>query len=516
MEYKMNNNTQVYLVGAGPGDTGLITVKGLQCLQKADVVLYDKLSNPAFLQETPATAELIYVGKIKDHHSMPQEEINKLLVSKAREGKIVVRLKGGDPYIFGRGGEEALQLAEDGIRFEVIPGITSGFAASTYAGIPLTHRDFTTNVSLITGHVKTSKNQFIDINWPSLATNKGTLVFYMGLSNIDSICEQLLLHGRSADTPVAVISRATTANQQTVVATLKDAPQRVVECNVKPPALIIVGEVVSLRQQLRWFDTKPLFGQRILIPHTQAGSTKLSDQLKDLGAETIRIKVMDDQPPSCWQALDQAIEQLAQVNLLVLKNPACVDGLWQRLKTANKDTRALAHLTIVSCGCKTTQALRNKGIEADQVINAEELKDGGALIASLPQQQTNGVRILCPTADGDTSTMLQTLQQAGAIIEQPAAYATRCTTTHRDYLIELLKTEQLTSLCLTSAASTSALAELLGSETPLLSALHTVAMGPATEHAAQQCGIGVDTCSDHPTSAAVVASLLESGEKDNG
>lgn len=246
--------TQVYLVGAGPGDPDLITVKGLRCLQQADVVLYDKLSNPAFLEEVQSHAERIYVGKIKGHHSMPQQQINELLVEKARAGNSVVRLKGGDPYIFGRGGEEAQHLKDAGIIFEVVPGITAGFAAAAYAGIPLTHRDFTTSVSLITGHVNTSKNEQTDINWSALATGNGTLVFYMGLGNITSICQQLIAHGRPANTPVAVISHATTTRQRTLIACLSDAPQRVAHNNIETPALIIVGEVVSLREQLRWFE----------------------------------------------------------------------------------------------------------------------------------------------------------------------------------------------------------------------------------------------------------------------
>lgn len=250
----MVKEIQVYLVGAGPGDVGLMTVKGLRCLKKADVVLYDKLVNKELLQEAPEGAELIYVGKQKGDHILPQDQINKLIVEKACPGQVVVRLKGGDPFVFGRGGEEAEYLQSQSIPFEVVPGVTAGFAAAAYAGIPVTHRDCTTSVTLVTGHAKGESTDQPKVNWPSLAPGDGTLVFYMGLSNLDTICKELIAHGRSRDTPVAIISRATTPDQFTLTTVLDDAPRKVAEVNVPTPAVIIVGEVVAMRDKLRWFD----------------------------------------------------------------------------------------------------------------------------------------------------------------------------------------------------------------------------------------------------------------------
>ena len=250
----MNKTTRVYLVGAGPGDSGLITVKGKRCLQRADVVLYDRLCNPALLGDVSPAAEQIYVGKNMGHHALPQEQINALLVEKAREGKVVVRLKGGDPFVFGRGGEEIDTLAEAGIPFEVVPGVTAGFAAGAYAGIPLTHRDFTTSVTLVTGHLNTRKDPQRDIDWPALGRGHGTLVFYMGLTNIATICDELIRHGRAADTPVAVVSHASTPQQRTLIATLADAPQQVAQQGVTSPAVILVGDVVTLHERLDWFQ----------------------------------------------------------------------------------------------------------------------------------------------------------------------------------------------------------------------------------------------------------------------
>ncbi len=282
----MKNKTQVYLVGAGPGDTELITVKGLRCLQQADVVLYDKLANPQFLEEAPDGAELIYVGKVKGHHLLPQDQINELLKKKACPGRIVVRLKGGDPYIFGRGGEEAQHLEQAGIPFEVVPGITAGFAAAAYAGIPVTHRDCTSSVSLITGHTKTDSEEQSKINWKALAAGNGTLVFYMGLSNITTICQELISNGRSENTPVAIISCATTSQQQTVTTTLGEAPCQIARSKVPAPAVIVVGEVVSLREQLRWFDNEPPLEQRTLLSHTQAQASVRNEHVAELRGDS--------------------------------------------------------------------------------------------------------------------------------------------------------------------------------------------------------------------------------------
>ncbi len=250
----MNETTQVYLVGAGPGDSGLITVKGKRCLQQADVVLYDRLCNPALLGYVSPAAEQIYVGKNLGNHTLPQEQINALLVDKARKNNVVVRLKGGDPFVFGRGGEEIDSLAAAGIPFEVVPGVTAGFAAGAYAGIPLTHRDFTTSVTLVTGHLSTRKGQQRDIDWAALAKSDSTLVFYMGLTNIATICTELITHGRAADTPVAVVSHASTPQQCTLIATLVDAPDHAARQGITSPAVILIGEVVGLHERLDWFQ----------------------------------------------------------------------------------------------------------------------------------------------------------------------------------------------------------------------------------------------------------------------
>ncbi|MCJ7510325.1 MAG: uroporphyrinogen-III C-methyltransferase, partial [Dehalococcoidia bacterium] len=264
----MANKGLVYLVGAGPGDPGLITVKGLACLQKADVVVYDRLVSPALLRQAPQGCELIDAGKSPQGHALPQEAINALLVEKALAGKVVVRLKGGDPFLFGRGGEEAEALAEAGVPFEVVPGVTSAIAAPAYAGIPVTHRDHTSTFAVVTGHEDPTKADS-SIDWPKLATGVGTLVFLMGIGNLSKIVAKLIEHGRDDRTPVAIVQQGTEAHQKTVTGTLADIVEKAREADIKPPAVTIVGEVVRLREKLRWFDTKPLFGKRVLVTRSR-------------------------------------------------------------------------------------------------------------------------------------------------------------------------------------------------------------------------------------------------------
>jgi len=265
----------VYLVGAGPGDPGLITVKGLSCLQKADVIVHDRLVSPVLLRQASQGCEMIDVGKSPRRHTLPQETINALLVEKALAGKVVVRLKGGDPFLFGRGGEEAQALAEAGVPFEVVPGVTSAIAAPAYAGIPVTHRDHTSTFAVVTGHEDPTKADS-SLDWQKLATGVGTLVFLMGVANLPQIVAKLIEHGRDPRTPAAIVQQGTEARQRTVTGTLADIVDKAREADIKPPAVTIVGEVVALREKLRWFDTKPLFGKRILVTRSDCESWERS------------------------------------------------------------------------------------------------------------------------------------------------------------------------------------------------------------------------------------------------
>ncbi len=406
----------VYLIGAGPGDPGLMTIKGLDCLQRADVVIYDYLANPAFLAQAPQ-AEHIYVGKRKGLHHYPQEKINALLLEKAGEGKVVARLKGGDPFIFGRGGEEAMVLAGAGIPFEIVPGVTAAVAAVAYAGIPMTHRDCTTTLGFVTGHEDPAK-KLSSLDWDKLATAVGTLVFYMGIANLENICEQLVAHGRPPETPVAVVRWATTPKQQTLTGTLGDIAAAVRGTGFKPPALIFVGEVVSFREPLRWFDNRPLFGKRILVTRAAAQAADFARHLEALGAEPVFCPMLEIVPPADLDALDRAISDLAATDYLILTSVNAVEAFFARLAALDRDVRALAGVTVVTVGPKTAEALSAHGIRPD-MMPADYRAEG---VVDILREKVAGRRVLYPRAELSRDIIPRELAEAGATVADPVAY----------------------------------------------------------------------------------------------
>ncbi|MDP6046247.1 MAG: uroporphyrinogen-III C-methyltransferase, partial [Phycisphaerae bacterium] len=286
----------VYLVGAGPGDPGLITVRGRDLLRRADAVVYDNLAARSLLSEVRSDAEMIYVGKQASAHTMKQPDINALLVRLGMEGKQVVRLKGGDPFVFGRGGEEALELVEAGVAFEVVPGITAGIAALAYAGIPITHRNVTSSMALITGHETPDKEES-DLDYEALANWPGTLGFYMGVKNLPKIAASLIAHGKDPATPAALVRWGTSTRQETVTGTLETITDVATAAGIKPPALIVVGHVVSLREKISWFENRPLFGKRIVVTRARLQASRVTAQLEELGAEAIELPAIRIEPP---------------------------------------------------------------------------------------------------------------------------------------------------------------------------------------------------------------------------
>ncbi len=357
----------VYLVGAGPGDPGLITQRGLELIRRADCVVYDYLANPALLQEADPRAEMIYVGKKGGDHTLPQAEINRLLVDRARAGKKVVRLKGGDPYLFGRGGEEAEELVQAGIPFEMVPGVSSALAVPAYAGIPLTHRRHASLVSLITGHEDPTKPASA-IPWEVLARSPGTLVFLMGVKNLPEISQQLLKHGKDPATPAAVIHRGTTLAQRTVVGTLADIAARVQEAGLTAPAIIVVGSVVELRPQLNWFETRPLWGKRILVTRTRRQASAFSALLREYGALCLEAPTIEIGPPDDeYEGLDQALHRLEEYQWLVFTSPNGVEAFFQRLFASGRDLRAVGRCRLAAIGVATAQVLKRCGLIADVI-----------------------------------------------------------------------------------------------------------------------------------------------------
>ncbi|MDO8211529.1 uroporphyrinogen-III C-methyltransferase [Conexibacter sp. CPCC 206217] len=353
---------RVYLVGAGPGDIDLLTGRAYKAVVEAEVILYDRLIPPGLIDHAHPDAELIYVGKEGRGPSMPQAEIDRLLVEHGRAGKRVVRLKGGDPFVFGRGGEEALLLREAGIPFEVVPGITSGIAAPAYAGIPVTHRDRASAVALITGHEDPAKPESA-IDWPALAAFPGTLVFYMGIGQLPRIAERLIAAGRDADEPAAVIERGTLPDQRTVVATLSTIAERAAAEGFRPPSITLVGSVAALREEgVRWFEERPLAGRSVAVTRARAQASGLATRLRALGAVALETPAIKIVPVDVGVALDPS-----GYDLVCLTSPNGVRLLFERLAAGGRDARALAGATVAAIGPGTARALREHGVVADVV-----------------------------------------------------------------------------------------------------------------------------------------------------
>jgi len=410
---------KVYLVGAGPGDPGLFTLKGAACLKKAQVVVYDYLANPELLALAPAQAERIYVGKKGGQHTKRQEDINRLLCDLAAAGKTVVRLKGGDPYVFGRGGEEASALAQRGLAFEVVPGVTSAIAAPSYAGIPVTDRRATTEVAFITGHEDPTKPGST-INWASLA-GIGSLVFLMGVKNLPHICTQLMAHGKPADTPAAAVRWGTMPKQRTVAGTLADLPQKVAAAGLEAPAITIVGQVVGLRDELLWFERLPLFGRRVVVTRTREQASRLSGQLRELGAEVLEIPTIALRPPADGRPLAQACRNIESYDWLIFTSPNGVQAFFAALAEAGKDCRALYRAKVAVIGPATGQALAKRGLKPDLVARTFVAE---GLLQSLAEYDLAGARVLLPRAAEAREVLPETLASQGAKVEVVAAYET--------------------------------------------------------------------------------------------
>lgn len=410
---------KVWLVGAGPSDTGLFTIKGAEVLAKAQVVVYDRLVGPGILQMMPEGAEKIDVGKRSGNHPVPQEEISRILLEKAKAGKRVVRLKGGDPFIFGRGGEELELLAVHGIPFEVVPGVTAASAVTAYAGIPLTHRDYASSVHLITAHKKRGSEEKLDFE--TLAKLEGTLVFYMGLSALGTICRGLMEAGLSANLPAAVISRGTTAAQRQVVSTLAELEEEVGREKLVSPALIVVGSVCGLSETFFWTEKQPLGGMRVFVTRPKKRSRKMAERLMELGAEVILLPAIRTEPIRENPELDAAVSHLMSYSWIGFTSAEGVDSFFEKLYESGIDIRALSGIRFAVIGPATGKALGNRGIFA---ALQPEVFTGEALGKRLAETMKQGERLLLPRADIGTDEVLWPLRKAGISFDDIAVYRT--------------------------------------------------------------------------------------------
>jgi uroporphyrinogen III methyltransferase/synthase len=477
---------KVYLVGAGPGDVKLITLKGLECLKKAGVIIYDHLVNPRLLSYASPSAELIYVGKQADKHTLNQEEINHLLVDKAREDKLVVRLKGGDPFIFGRGGEEAEFLAQNEIPFEVVPGISSAYAVPAYAGIPITHRAKSSTVAFVTGHEDPSKTSS-DIDWGGLATGVSTLVFLMSTSNLGFVVEQLIEHGRSKDTPVAVIRQGTTAQQQTLIGTLDTIATKVQQMNLSPPTIIVVGEVVKLREKLSWFDNKPLFGKHILV--TSPPGSPLVDILEDLGAEAIESPAIEVVPLRDYGKLDKALKRLSHCDWLIFTSANGVRHFATRLN--ERDIQTLKRVKICAIGIQTANELLNRGLKVDLIPSQYST---GGILGEFRNLDPRGKYILLPRSQQASPKLAEELRGMGAKVEAIPVYQIVPPSQSRETLEELLHQKGTDMITFTSSSAVRNFAttlKMLGYQNNL-EGISVACIGAVTAQAAAEAGFKLE------------------------
>ncbi len=491
---------KVYLVGAGPGDPSLITVKGLNCLKKADVIIYDHLVDEALLQLVPPEAEKIYVGKTAKYHTLKQEAINKLLVKKAKEGKIVVRLKGGDPFVLGRGGEEAQALASTNIPFEIVPGVSSAIAVPAYAGIPLTHRDFASSFTVVTGHQAIGKDR-LSPPWHKINMGADTLVFLMAVGNLASIIEQLIKNGRPLSTPVAVISHGTTPKQKTIVGTLENILNQT--NSIQPPAVVVVGEVVRLRDHLRWFDSHPLFGKRVLVTRARHQASSLSELLRECGAFPVEMPVIKIQPIFS-NGLDQAILNIKNYDWLVFTSANGVDVFFHRLQTLKRDSRWLSNVRLGAIGPATAKALENKGLRADYVPKTYTSK---GFLSGFKNYNLRGCRILLPRAEMADKELSRGLTRLGAKVDEIAVYQTVLDTETIHLEKEMLKDREIDIVTFTSASTVTNLITVLGKEWQLINNTVIACIGPKTAATAIKAGLRVDIVARKHTISGLVEAL---------
>jgi uroporphyrinogen III methyltransferase / synthase len=496
----------VALVGAGPGDVGLLTLRGKELLEAADVIVYDALANPKLLRFAKEAAQQIYVGKRAAQHAMPQEQISRLLVELARQGKQVVRLKGGDPFVFGRGGEECQLLARAGVRFEVVPGITAAIAAAAYAGIPITHRDFNTGFTLVTGHESDDSPSTLDF---ATLAKLPCVGFYMGVKSLADISQKLTEHGMSGLTPVAVIEWATHPHQRTITGTLSTIAKLAADAKIGAPAITLVGNVVSLRQEIRWFDTRPLFGKTVLVTRTRDQASQLSAKLEAAGARVIEAPTIDVKPNLNDPRIEAALQNATRFDWLIFTSPngpRAARTVFDRLQL---DARALANVRVAAVGHATAQAVAQQ-----LAIRADLVSDRGISSALLDQLVVQGdvagKKFLLLRADIAAAELADGLRNAGAAtVDDLPVYHTLPATSLPEEILHAIQARLIDCITFTSGSTARNLTHLLGSDYPAhLSHTRLVSIGPSTSKALELLRLKVDAQADESNLDALVVAVI--------
>ena len=492
----------VYLIGAGPGDHGLISVKAMQLLNSADCVIYDYLSSDAFVKNL--ACEKIYVGKKGSDHTLPQEDINKLIIKKALDGKTVVRLKGGDPFIFGRGGEEAEELLSANVRFAIVPGISSFYSAPAYAGIPLTHRDFANSFEVVTGHRRDGSSEE-EINFPEFNDQK-TFVFLMGMKNLGFISSSLISEKNfPEDLPVGIVSWGTTPEQMVVTGTLKDIEKRAEEKGIKAPAIIIVGKVVSLREKLRWFDNSPLFGKRIVVTRTRQQASVLSSELYRLGANVVEFPTIEIKRKDNLDSLIDAVNNIEKYNWIIFTSQNAVAIFFDILKENDKDARSLSNLKIAAIGPATAKELSGYFIKPD-IVPSEYIAE--EIVAEMSRENIKGKSILLPCASEARQTLKESLSALGAEVDRIHIYDTAIP---EDVPEDILENVRRADMITFTSSSTAKNFFKIFKETEAKIAC----IGPVTADTAVNLGHAPDIVASEYTIQGLVRSITEyySGEQ---
>lgn len=479
-----------FLVGAGPGDPGLLTLRGKSCLERADVVIYDYLSNPEFLKFTPETSEKIYVGKKAGAHTMSQDEINALLVARTRDGSVVVRLKGGDPFVFGRGGEEAEALAAAGLKFEIVPGISSAIAGPAYAGIPVTHRGCNTALTIFTGHEDPSKSES-SLDYAAIASAPGTKVMLMGVERLASITAGLAAAGMPAGTPVALVRWATTGRQQTLTGTLADIAEKASAADFKAPAVAVFGEVVDLRATLNWFESRPLFGKKIAVTRTRKQAGALIERLRDLGADAYEMPTIRIEPPKNKREFYELVKDAHTYDWLVFTSPNGVDAFFEAFYALYKDARSIGGVRIAAIGPATAEKVRGYRLDVDLQPDkyvAEEI------VKALQAETTvDNLKFLLARAEGAREVLATELEKLGAIVDEAIAYRTVPEKDDVSGGIARFRDEGADLVTFTSSSTAENFAAL---KLPLPANLRTASIGPVTSATMRRLGLDVDIEAD--------------------
>lgn len=499
---------RVWLVGAGPGDPGLITARGLEVVRGCEALVYDRLVSPALIAEAPPQAERIYVGKQPQQHTLSQEEINALLVRLCREGKRVVRLKGGDPFVFGRGGEEALALRQAGCDFEVVPGVSSALAAPAYAGIPVTQRGVVSSFTVATGHrERGAQGASAAVDWEALAGTGGTLVVLMGMEGLPGLVEGLLRSGRDAATPVALVQWGTTPRQRTVTATLGTIVEAGRAAGLTPPVVTVVGEVVRLRELLAWFDRRPLFGRRVLVTRAREQASDVSRKLADLGAEVLEFPTIATLPPPNPAALDEAAQRLGMYDWVVFTSANGVRHLMGRLRALGRDARAFGSARVCCVGPGTARELAAWGIQADEVPS-QFLTE--AIVRLFATKHVAGRHFLLPRADIAPERLAQGLRGLGATVDEVVAYRTTLARDANASARQRLLAGEVDVVTFTSASTVRNLLAMLEGHDwrPALQHTSNVCIGPVTAETARELGLPVAAVAQEHTIDGLIAAVV--------